>query len=456
MNLSDLQAFAQNEFGDSVLGDARLDRRLLSIAEKLAADPGMSLPKAMGTWSQAKAAYRFFANDVVTHEKVIGPHFGATAGRAAEFDEVLVIQDSCFLNYTHHPSTEGLGSIGIRTGNSLRGVMLHSSLAVEPGTHRVIGLLDQQVVVRKGHQVKGEGSKKMRRRGRESEKWLHGVRNTLERLQRAGSLIFIFDREGDVFEVIEQIQDAGARFVIRANHNRLLDGFGTERKYLLDAVRKEHALARMSVKVPAGGGRKERIAEVALHSGSYPIRPPADRKRRGQARQVNLLWVVEENPPRRVEALEWCLVTSEPMQTAEAAIAVARHYCGRWKIEEWHKALKTGCKMEERQLAGWDRLEVLLAILSVIAWRLLAVRDAARTEEPCPPEILSEEDRAILRRVQPTLLPAANSRDYLRAIAKLGGFMARKSDGDPGWMTLWLGYARLSDMRLGYNTAMEP
>jgi hypothetical protein len=140
--------------------------------------------------------------------------------------------------------------------------MLHSSLAVTPGTHRVMGLLDQQVVVREGYQAKDEKSKKMRRRGdRESEKWSRGARNIVGRLPEAGLLIFVFDREGDVFEAIEQIQDLGSRFVIRANHNRLLEAADGERAYLLDAMRKRPVLTRMSVTVPAGSGRKER----ALH-----------------------------------------------------------------------------------------------------------------------------------------------------------------------------------------------
>jgi hypothetical protein len=455
MSVSDLHSFARSEFGGSDLGDARLDRRLVNLVEKLAADPGMSIPKAMGDWSQAKAAYRFFANDDVTRDKVLDSHYAATVERVADSGAVLVVQDSCYLNYTHHPATEGLGNIGSKgQKNQLRGVMLHSSLAVAPGTHRVMGLLDQQVVVREGYQAKDEKSKKMRKRGdRESEKWSRGAHNVAARLPQPASLIFVFDREGDVFEAIEQIQDLGARFVIRAEYNRLLEADGGERAYLLDSVRKEAAVARMSVTVPAGGGRAERIADVVLRAGSYAIRPPSDRKRRGCSRKVNLLWIVEEKPPKGVAALEWYLLTSEPLDTAEAAIAVARHYCGRWKIEEWHKALKTGCKMEERQLEDWGRLGVLLAILSVVAWRLLVLRDAARAEVDCPADALSEEDREILRRLQPSLARNAPAREYLRAVAKLGGFLARKSDGHPGWITLWLGYARLCDMRLGFRAA---
>lgn len=455
MSVSDLRAFARSEFGGSDLGDARLERRLVAVVEKLAADPGMSIPKAMGDWSQAKAAYRFFANDEVTREKVLDPHYAATVGRIADSGPILAIQDSCFLNYTHHPATRGLGNIGSKgQKNQLRGVMLHSCLAVAPGTHRVLGLFDQQVIVRKTYQTKGENSKKMRQRAdRESVKWRRGVQNTVGRLPQPDRLIFVFDREGDVFEAIEQIQDLGACFVIRANYNRLLEAADGKRAHLLDAVRKEAVLTRMTVTVPAGGGRAERVAQVSLRAGRYAIRPPSDRKRRGNSREVNLLWIVEEKPPKGVEALEWYLLTSEALDTPEAAIAVARHYCGRWKIEEWHKALKSGCKMEERQLEDWSRLGVLLAILSVIAWRLLVLRDAARAEEACPAEALSDDDRKILRKLQPSLSPNADAREYLRAVAKLGGFLARKSDGDPGWMTLWLGYARLCDMRVGYQAA---
>jgi hypothetical protein len=300
MNVSDPHAFARGEFGGSDLGDARLDRRLANLAEKLAADPVMSIPKAMGDWSQAKAAYRFFANDDVTREKVLDPHYAATAGRVAELGAVLVVQDSCFLNYTHHPGTEGLGNIGSKgQKNQLQGVMLHSSLAVTPGTHRVMGLLDQQVVVREGYQAKDEKSKKMRRCGdRESEKWSRGARNVVGRLPEAGLLIFVFDREGDVFEAIERIQDLGSRFVIRANHNRLLEAADGERAYLLDAMRKRPVLTRMSVTVPAGSGRKERTAEVALRAGRYAIRPPSDRTRRGDSRQVNLSGSSRRNRPK--------------------------------------------------------------------------------------------------------------------------------------------------------------
>jgi len=454
MSVSDLGAFARNEFGGCDLGDVRLDRRLVSLVEKLAVDPGRSIPKAMGVWSQAKAAYRFFANDDVTHDKVLGPHYAATAGRVSELGSVLVAQDTCFLSYTHHPKTAGLGPIGWRGQNALRGILFHSSLAIAPGTHRVLGLLDQQVIVREGHQAKGERSRDIRQRDRESEKWSQGVRNTVGRLSPAsGSPIFVFDREGDIFEAIEQIQDLGARFVIRANYNRLVESADGERAYLLDSVKQAPVVARTRVTIPAGGGRKERTADVVLRAGRYAIQPPSDRGRRGSAREVHLLWIVEESPPQRVEGLQWYLLTSEPANTPEQAIAIKGHYCARWKIEEWHKGLKTGCKIEERQLEDWDRLEVLLAIFSVISWRLLALRDAARAAEPCPPDTLTEEDRTILRKVQPSLTENADAREYLRAVARLGGFLARKSDGNPGWITLWQGYARLCDMRVGFRAA---
>jgi hypothetical protein len=452
--VSDLSGFARDEFGNCDLGDARLNRRLVKLVEQFSPDPSRSIPKATEHWSQAKAAYRFMENERVTREKVLEPHYRATVERLGSLTSILAIQDSTFLNYTHHPGTEGLGNIGsAKQKNKLRGVMVHSCLAVLPGTHQVVGLLDQQVIVRKGYQDPGESSKQLRSRARESEKWLKGVQRTVERSGHPESLIFVFDREGDIFEAIEEIQNSGSGFVIRANQNRLLEELEGERAYLFDAIRQRPILARIRMTVPAGGGRAKREAELSLRGGRYRIKPPAVRKRQGSPREVNLVWILEENPPAGVKPLEWQLLTSERIETGDEASAVARHYSGRWKIEEWHKALKTGCQIESRQLETWDGLEVLLAIFSVIAWRLLALRDAARMQTDCPQEALSAADRIILKRLHSWLPETATPRQYLRAVAMLGGFLARKSDGDPGWMTLWDGFARLRDMRQGFDAA---
>jgi hypothetical protein len=197
--------------------------------------------------------------------------------------------------------------------------------------------------------------------------------------------------------------------------------------------------------------------ELTIRTATYRVEPPRARNNReGVGRPIHVVCAREENPPEGVEAVEWILLTSEPVAKPEDALLVLEHYTARWVIEEWHKALKTGCRIESRQLEEWHRLEVLLAIYSVIAWRLVALRDAARCgEELRAGVVLTESEMAILTRLDRTLRRSVMARDYLVSIAKLGGFLGRKGDGDPGWMTLWMGYSRLLDMQAGYELAKQ-
>ena len=392
-------------------------------------------------------------------------HIEATVGRVAaqEGPRVLVVEDTTYLNFSDHPGTNGLGMIGSQKyGGQLRGVVLHSALAVGVQRHDVLGVLDEQVIVREGYHDAQEKNSQKRKRSRESEKWMSSARRVAQRVggsRGRGSLIFVFDREGDVFEAVEELQDMGEGFVIRAATNRRLEVESDERAYLFESVRVQPVIARKAVHIAAGGGRKERTAVVSLRVGTYRLMPPRSRgarDRRGESRQVNVVHVLEEEPPEDVEPLHWILLTSEPVGTSEQALQVLDHYCARWKIEEWHKGLKTGCRLEQRQLRDWGRLEVLLGIFSVIAWRLLVLRDAAHGHQTCPDDqVLTETQREILRKTDPSLRETDHARAYLRAVAKLGGFLARKRDGDPGWITLWRGYSRLLDMELGYALPRE-
>lgn len=443
----------REEFGTAHLGDERLNRRLQAVAANLARDPGWSIPHASGGWPATKATYRFCDNESVTREKVMEAHVESTRGRVQEESVILVVEDTSFLNYTHHPKLEGVGKIGARKyPNQLKGVLLHTALAVTPETHRVLGVLDQEVIIREKYQKPGETAAQKRKRSRESEKWMSSARRVIGKLPTAERVIFVFDREGDIFEAIEELQDFGGRFVIRAALNRRIESDGKDRAYLFDTVRSEPILGIKEETIPAGGGRKERVATVSLRVGTYRLMPPKGRDRSGESRQVNVVSAVEEDPPEGVDPVAWLLLTSEPVSNREEALTVLSHYCGRWKIEEWFKALKTGCRIEQRQLEKWDRLEVLLGIYSVIAWRLLSLRDAARSDDTWPEEeTLTSSQRTILKRMDTSLRSGDGPRAYLRAIAKLGGFLGRKRDGDPGWITLWRGFSRLRDIEVGYD-----
>jgi hypothetical protein len=442
----------EEEFGDVHLGDARLNRRLLKTVAHLARDPGWSIPHASGSWSATKGAYRLFSHAAVCRERVLEGHIQATVARVRQEPYVLVPADTTYLNYTHHPRTQGLGKIGNRNTQELKGVLVHSALAVTAGTHRVLGLLDQQVLIREDYCPPDEDSRQMRKRSRESRKWLTGIHRVGQVLGDLRSALFVFDREGDIFEAVETLQDAGARFVIRAAINRRLEE--SPLSYLFEAVLAEPVRARKAITLPAGGGRKERIVQVTLQAGAYTVQPPKARNRSGASRRINVIAIREETPSSVEAPMEWVLLTGESIATPDDLLAIMDHYCGRWKIEEWHKALKTGCRIEARQLEEWNRLDVLLGVFSVIAWRLLALRDAAREDSvEVAKDILSPAQRRIIEKMNPSIGAHFKARDYLLALAKLGGFLGRKRDGDPGWITLWRGLSRLNDIEVGFNLA---
>lgn len=449
---STISNFVEQEFARVRLGDRRLDQRLKHLAAALAAAPQESLPKACGAWKDGKAAYRFCSNPSVTRETVMKGHFEATADRIRGLGEVLVVEDTTTLNFSHHPEVEGLGNIGSQAWpNQLQGALVHSALAVEVGTHRVVGLLAQEVILRKEYHARGETREQKLKRPRESRKWLGGAREAWERVGAASSLVFVFDREGDVFEAMEGLRQRAGRFVIRAAWNRRLKSGGDERLYVLDQIRREPVLGTTRLEIPPKGGRKGRVAELSLRAASYTLSPPR-KSSGGTPLDVHLVQVREEAPPSEKEGLDWTLLTSEPIGTPQEILRVVEHYRGRWKIEEWHKVLKSGCRIEDRQLESWDRLDVLLGLFSVIAWRLLAIRDEARNEAGTD-TVLTPVEKTILRRMDRSLPAEPTVRDYLRAIAKMGGFLARKGDGEPGWQTLWGGMTRLRDLEIGFTLA---
>lgn len=446
----DTLAFVAREFAGVTLGDERRRKRLVRVVLDLLEDPSRSIPQASGTWAAAKGAYRFFSNPHVTREGVMKAHWEQTAERIQSRDSVLVVEDTTYLNFTDHPATQGLGKIGNRNSKKpLLGVVVHSALAVEVGTHRVLGLIDQEVIVRDDFQPAEETRAQLQARPRESEKWVTCAQRAIQRVGKAEGLIFTFDREGDIFEAIREIHERGARYVIRANWNRRTEG---SEGGLLDQIRAEEVLGEMSVDLPAGHGQRARTLTLELRAASYRILPPQYDKST-KPLEIRVVSATQQRPKEGEAPLEWILLTSEEIDTVQNVEAVIQHYTGRWKIEEWHKALKTGCKIEERELEDWDRLNVLLGVLSIVAWRLLILRDAARFGDASVDEYLSASEQAVLKAMDLKLPKTPSLRDYLRSIAKLGGFLARKRDGDPGWMTLWQGLTRLRDLDRGFRLA---
>ena len=451
--------WAQTEFALAELGDQRLTQRLMQIATGLARNPGGSLPQAFPEWKDLKAAYRFFSQPKVGPPQIQCPHWEQTRARCREPGEYLLIEDTSELDYSSHPGCADLGSIGNGRG---RGLLLHSTLAVRVEAwdlaHRpegiVVGLMDQQCWRRTGPPKRGRETWKQRiQRPRESQRWA-AVLEAIAPPPAHSQWIFIGDREADFYEPIERCQRRGVEFVIRAYRDRrLADSPG----YLKDALAQLPVRGRMAVELRARPGQPARTAQVQVRSGPVrcrgPERPDGDKP----DFTVNVVAVREVDAPPGVQPLQWLLLTSLPCRRWPEVQRIVGRYAARWWIEEYHKALKSGVGVEASQLQQADRIETLVAVLAIVAVRLLNAKWLARTRgaEPVAPEVFGPEALALLaaRFGQPA--GGWTHRSALVAVARLGGFLARQHDGMPGWQTIWRGWQRLMWMCEGLETLQQ-
>ena len=446
--------WAQQQFGSVKLGDQRRRQRVVEMAEGMAREPMGSLPQQMGSWKAQKGAYRLLGNVRVSHAGLSEPHWQKTreeAGKAGTV--VLLVQDFTKLEYLGHPATVGLGEISKRV---MGGLWVHNTLAVLPKSKRVIGLAYQQVWSRPARQSPEKEKKAHRRKrsDRQSLRWLRAV-TAIGKPPETVKWVHVADRESDAFELFETILNTGADFCIRiVQERRLADWTEEQPTYLLKKVRDVPEMGQRTLDIPAGPTQAARQAHLAVSWQSITIRKP--RNTPGEEKHITV-WVVrtwEPEPPPDVEPIEWLLLTSVPVQSLPEALERIEWYTCRWVIEEYHRCLKTGCQIEKSQLRHADRLQRLLAFLSILAVRLLQLRDLSRAT----PHLLALDhvDPVLVQIIawyakkEPNKLSLGS---FWFEIAKLGGFPARKSDGAPGWLCLWRGWLQLLDMAEGVRLA---
>lgn len=430
------------------LGDKRLNRRCHKIAKAMIKQPSESIPQICGDWGQSQGAYRFFSNRRVSREELIMPAIESTVERSKGAQEILAIQDTTYLNYTSHKATKDLGPIGT-TAKDLQGMVVHTVLGVEGESGEVLGLMGQDVWVRNRHHSPKETNVERRKRERESECWVRGIQKVVT--QDVKSVIHVMDREGDIYEVLKELKTTNQRYVIRACRNRLLKT-SNGKDYVFNAIRRSDPIGKMTIQVPNKTVQQKRQAVLTLRAKVMTIRPPRALKRKGESLEVHVIEVHEEHPPKGRDALNWALLTSEPIRRLEDCVRITLFYSRRWRIEEYHKVLKTGCKIEDRQLETRQRLESFLGLCSLISVVLLRLRDLARGEAPVS-AVLSDVQIMVLRAKFPSLSNNPSARESLRAVARLGGFLARKGDGEPGWITLWRGMQQIIHMEHGFLIA---
>lgn len=442
------QAWARQQWGRVKLGDNRLERRAVELGYRMTMAPNASLPRQMADPAMLKAAYRFLANPRISHAALSAPHWQSVRETARGIGCVLLVQDGSELDYTHFADTmAGLGSIG--DGRFNYGLLLHSTLAVQPEPRRVLGLMHQQVFQR--HLIPA-GTKRSRRpkRERESRVWGEAVR-AIGGPPAGVRWVVVADRGADDIAFLLTCRAQGCDVNLRIRQDRRLVTEDQAAHYLLATVRSWPALARKTIAIRERGGRPARQAEIALSFGQLTVRL------RPHSQAGLTLWFVrawEVAPTSAAEALEWILATTVPVGTPAEAEQRVEWYTARWLVEDYHQCLKTGCAMEERDLEDAQRIQRLLGFLAIIAVRLLQLREEARLDPEAPAN--RTVDPLLLRllaaklKLSPTNL---TQRQFWRGVARLGGFQGRRSDGDPGWKTLWRGWLQLEALADGARLA---
>ena len=445
------------------LGDRRRVDRARRVLERMAALPAASIPAQMDNPGDAKAAYRLFAAGGVTFEAICSGHWRQTRGAAGDASIVLLIQDTTKLNFGFASKTRGLGPIGCEPCG--RGLHLHTTLAAVP-EERVLGVA-HQVLWRRTPAAGGETRAARRDRPKESDCWSDAI-TAIGPPPPGTRWVHVGDREADIYAVFERCRTTGCDCVVRVNgaaaNRRAVAGHDTDSadepvKGLREIARQTPGLARYQLDLRGRGGRKARSIELVVTAGPITILSPRNTPMSERGRQP--LWVVRAcelraDGQRKPGGIEWTILTTVPVLDGVSALRVIEWYSGRWLIEEYHKCLKTGCCVEKRQLQEAGRLKPLIGLLCMTAARLLGLKlDARRTpEHPASGAALHEHVRMMARKrgLDPTSMTC---REFWRETAKLGGFMGRKGDGDPGWQTLWRGWQLLDAMVAGALLARE-
>jgi len=444
------QEWADEELGGAKLRDRRLNKRLLSIAEAFYARPQANIPQACQSRAETKATYRFLDHPETSMETILKPHYQATVARMSREAVVLAVQDTTSLNYTAHPATENLGPIGYRPNGGM-GLLVHDTMVFNrEGTP--LGLLDVQSWARDG----GDFGKKKRRHclpieDKESYKWLVSFRKVAEAQKQCPEtmLVSVGDREADVYQLFElALSDPlGPKLLIRAQQDRLLaQGQG----YLWEKMAEQEVSGIQEIHIPRQRNRPARVARLEVRFGAVTLRSPKNEK---GCRELTLwaVWAREAEVPPKGDRIEWMLLSTVSVHTFQDAVEKLAWYTIRWGIEVYHRTLKSGCKVEERQLGSADRIETCLAIDMVVAWRIFHLAKLGRETPDVPCTVFFEEAewKALVAHITQNPTPPEHPptlREAMRMVASLGGFLGRKRDGEPGTKSLWLGLQRLDDL----------
>jgi hypothetical protein len=455
-----------NEFKEFNCGDGRLDNRFVTVASDALENPSARINHASSDWAAAKGAYRFFNNPKVDKAEMFRCHKENTIDRMKKLKVVLAIQDSSYLDFSRHTKLKGKGPIGTRQ-QDLTGYVMHSTLAASPEGFP-LGLLTHDLWAREEIRENRKVKDTLPLEEKESYKWVKALEDVHALKSEDIEIINIADREADFYEYLEIVERLNEKIIIRARFDRTVkeeqnevdDDSEKDKKSMWDFMQEQPVRFKESVEVSrnhihVGGKNKRelkecRVAEVEVKVGQVTFNPPSKGKKQIPL-MYNLVFIKEVNAPDGTIPLEWMLIANLSISHAEDISKIIKYYRTRWVIEEYHKILKTGCAIENCLLEDTEAMFRYITLFSIIAWRLFWITRLQRInpEAPCTQGIADVEWKALYCYLHRTKTPQSEVptiREAVIWIARLGGFLARKGDGDPGIITVWRGWTRLQDI----------
>lgn len=457
-------SWVEEEFETINLGDKRLNKRVIHITETLGLAPGRTIPQSFKTWAEIKACYNLFNNDLISYEKLLAPHVEKTLERIREHPVILLLSDTTDANYTTKIAMEGKE----RLDNKQNGLWIHSTIAVSP-ERLTLGIID----VNYWHRQKEVAEKDSKSRNtrdkapieeKESYRWLKSYLKACEIVQKSPEtqIVNITDREGDIIEIFEASvnqakQGNAAYFIIRSQYDRLLEekneATNKIKKKLRQKLKEEASLGEVEFIIPSTEKRKGRKVKQQIKAVTVTLTPA---HKGAKKIKVNAVMALEENPPKEEEPLMWILITNLAVNNFDDVCKIIKYYLCRWEIELFYKVLKSGCKIEERQLQTANRMQILIVILMILAWRVIYTMMLGRVcSEMSVNEVFEEAEwKAVYKIVNgKKALPRKPPKlgDFIVMVAILGGYIDQKGAEPPGVKTMWKGMARMVDFAIAWE-----
>jgi len=439
-----------DEVKNNIINDERLRIRLSKTLDIFAHYPNHSIPQSCDSKAEIKGIYRLLDNRKVTPEGILSGHKEATRKRMTEHEIVLLVQDTTDFNYSRSSAIKGMGDHSPYPNS--KGLLLHSTLAVTP-EGVPLGLLTQKYWTR----PPAERGKKNKRNElpieeKESYRWIAALEESTADIPDNITTVTVADREADIFDLFKRSKELKQNILIRAIGNRKVNG---EENSLIKTVEASSSAGKIRVLIPRDANSKtpEREAELEIKYCTLQLKPPSYLKNSNKLEPVELdaLYAKEINSPPGEKSIEWLLLSTLPISTIEDAAERIGWYRQRWKIERFHFTLKSGCKVEELQLETIGRLENALSLYSIVSWKLLWLVYESRIKPDISCEIVLEKYEwhtlyCMVKKKKDFPDNPPTLKEATMMIARLGGFMCRKGDGDPGVKVMWRGLQRLNDV----------